>query len=247
MMKRLAFVLLVAACDVTEPQAQRPIELWVYGQSNGVSPANDKTPVFSTTGHVWVNDYYCERPSGQYSCYFGTEMVQPLAGKTIRSNQTWMLLGDSLYRLTGRDVYIHQYASGGKITAQLHHDELFRHGKAALKAHPNICAALWIQGEAEVNIPVSQTVWFMKSIVDTTRAIHPGLPWFVALDAGGRPAQQQLIASGLVKQGPDIDALRSSNPELFDRGTRHEFEGEGHTVHARVWLDVLRQAKVCGL
>jgi hypothetical protein len=225
--------------------------LWVYGQSNAVSPANSDTLVFSATGHVWVNDYYCDRvgPGDETTaaCYFGTEMVQPTRDQRLRSNQTWIILGDLLYSLTGRAVRVHQYASGAKNTAQLWSDSLFRHGKAALRAHPGICAALWIQGESETDIPVEETHWFMRSIVDTTRVIRRELPWFVALDAGGRSAQTQLIAQGLVSRGPDIDSLRANRPDLFTQPTPDEFAGAGHQAHAAIWLNVLRVAKVCGL
>lgn len=214
-----------------------PIKLLVSGQSNAVSPSNEDTPIYSATGHVWVNDYYCERSSDD-PCWGGMEMIVPIKGHTIHANQVWIILGDELFKMTGRDVYIYNIASGGRATDFFLSNYWLPQFKNILATKPDICANLWIQGESEEGYSTQQTYNNMHMIVDTSRTIHPALPWFVALDAFAREAQQRLITEGIVYKGADIDLLRAT-PSYFQDNLL-EFKGEGHRAHAFAWLEVLQ-------
>lgn len=218
--------------------AEGPIELLVSGQSNAISGTNGQMPFYSVTGHVLVNDFNCEWATGEATCYGGMDMVVPTKEHAIHSNQTWILLGDELYKRTGRDVYIYTVARGGSHTSDFIRDNdwlsLF---KNTLSVKPNICANLWIQGESEKGYATQDTYANMRMLIDASRSVHPSLTWFVALDAYAREAQQQLIAEGIVRQGVDIDLLRAT-PSFFDKSLI-EFLNDGHRAHALAWIDIL--------
>lgn len=232
-----AIIIISACADSIAPQAKAPIELLIDGQSNAVSPANGAANLYPTTGHVSLNDYYCDWSPGNI-CYQGTNMVQPTRERSIQSSQAWMLLGDALYRETGRDVIIYNVARGGRTTGLLLTAESFPAVKAAVALHPRICAVLWVQGEAEVNVPTQETYTNMRTMINETRARHPGLTWFVALDSYARAAQMRLITEGVVRRGPDIDSLRV-NPAYFEP-SGIEFKGQGFQAHADSWLSVIQ-------
>lgn len=230
----LAPLLLAAACGgPVEPLPQPPIEILIHGQSNGVSPANSAAWMTSSSGRVSVTDYYCEWETGVKTCGGGQVLVQPTATKTIRANQAWIALGDSLVARTGRDVIFYNLAVGGSTTAQLRADSIAL--RTLVSSHPGICAVFWIQGESEQNIPPQTTVANIKALIDISREQRPTLPWAVALNGPARVAQLTLIGEGVVQRGPDIDSLRAI-PGYFE-ASGAEFEGSaGHRAHATAWL-----------
>ena len=224
-----------------------PIELLIAGQSNAVSDANGAAPLYSTTGRVYINDFYCEYATGKHECRGGMDMVVPTQGHALTSSQAWILLGDELHKLTGRDVYIYNLARGGQSTDFFIKKDsgwldMF---KSFLATKPKTCAILWIQGESEQGFATQETYDNMRVMIDTSRAIHPSLPWYVALDSWARAAQQRLINDRVASQGADIDLLRTT-PSYFD-SSQVEFIGNGQLPHALAWLTILQQPIIQGM
>lgn len=219
-----------------------PISAVVFGQSNAVSPANGQILRYSITGMVSVNDYYCDGGdaySNPPKCFEGMAMVTPSERFPIRSNQTWLILGDMLYGLTGRATIFYNTARGGSSTQQLLDRGEFENTLSVLRAHPEIKFLIWNQGEAETDPTGNESYSNLKYMIERTKGIRPDLIWVIALNSNGRMAQERLISEGLALQGPDIDLVRRrqsielNNPSI-------EFEGQGHEFHAQAWFEVLK-------
>ena len=116
-------------------------------------------------------------------------------------------------------------------------------------------AILWVQGEEDGYERTDAKTCYqaMKTLIAASRAIQPGIPWFVSLDGAGpssdinlpiesvpvRQAQEQIIAGGLAYQGADLDSLRSI-PADFDNPTvLFDLAGNGYLAHAQLWQAVL--------
>lgn len=221
------------------------------GQSNSTQPLNGGAPVYSTTGMVEViyeNDGVLP------------EFTIPTREVPFSHNAAWVRLGDMLAAQTGKRVRIVNVGFGNTSTRKW--QQYIPNLKAAVeKYRPD--AVCWVQGESDFfhnlyfddDITADEAYQNMRNIIDASRGAMRGVKWWVALDglipvphsreqAQVRVAQRRLIAEGAVYQGPDIDEIRWTNPELFGssiQGQQAEFVGDaGHETHAKAWFEIIK-------
>lgn len=224
-----------------EPSSKQEVTILVTGQSNGASPAQDHPPYWSQTGRVWVEDFYSDHGAGR-------GLVLPTMDKPVRSNVSWLYMGDELVRRFGfqKVTIINRSCPGSNSRRILEaYSDWIADGQRA--HHPDF--VLWIQGESDYhdNFPTDETVFNMTAIIqkaggrwivarNACRDLSSGKPWL------GSPervlnAQRRVIRSGLAVQGPDLQPLKNDDRYADVEGA--EFFGEGLRAHGLAWFNVL--------
>lgn len=214
----------------------------IAGQSNGVSGAQETVPVASVTGQVT-------------SCYTG---VLPCAIPTVSNPSPYSIafikMADMISQVFNIPVTLVNVSHGNTSSRDWVQQGLYQNILAELRQR-EFTAVLWVQGESDSNqyIGTEETYQNMKLIIQKSRDIQPNLLWYVALDGFQAPnahtAQQRLIDEGIALKGPDLDAMRASNPEWFETGLFNgtggaELVGEaGLTGHAKAWFNSLNADK----
>lgn len=202
----------------------------VAGQSNSVAPANGAAPTWPRNGLVTINDYYHDR----------YQFRIPTQADPNDSGYTWIDLGD----LMGEPVFFNLVGNGGTSSRQWV-DTYDENILKALAVTP-YTAVLWVQGESDRGLGISAEESYsnLKTVIERSRAVQPGLPWYVALDGGSvdggpaRTAQLRLIQEGIALAGPDIDELRKDHSNF--EADLSEFQGPGFQRHAQAWFQILR-------
>ena len=227
-----------------ETPGERVLTIGFTGQSNATSLAQFCPLGYSRTGRVWVEDVYDDHGHGRF------ELVLPTREKPVKSNISWLHLGDALIESGKYDkvIILNRGMPGWSSTKIRGNAGWIR--EAQDKYGP--VAWCWIQGESDYHdsIPTEVTYENMKEIIKAV-----GGRWFVALNATwdeshvkpwlGTPervikAQRQIIEEGYALQGPDLMPLKLNPLYAEDGGA--EFIGEGLRKHGEAWLEVLIQA-----
>lgn len=211
-------------------QTDEVISVGVTGQSNGVSMAITATDrAYSTTGMVTLIDEN------------GTE-TSPTAQNPADTSLAWVYLGDMIATRTGKRVRIVNLSIGSTDSTQWATQYASRIAGAESKY--NLDFVLWVQGENDTfnHFSTETSYQNLKSIIAQAGSV----PFYCALDGympgldkePVRDAQKRVIAEGLARQGPDIDALRL-NPANMEWTLIH-FSGQGFASHAQAWFDILQ-------
>ena len=218
--------------------------LLIAGQSNGTSPANNHPPHYSSTGKVYVEDFYNDHGKGAH------HLVLPTEENPVRSNISWIYLGDRLVKEMGFEkVTIANRGMPGKNSTYI--KDRIGLIQTATREYPWFDFMLWIQGESDYHdmMTTQETYENMRFIM--TRI--PGR-WFVAEvttrdQSNDKPylgsinrvlnAQRAIIRDGFAEQGPDLMPLKESN--VFADTDGGEFEGLRLKKHADMCFDILIQ------
>lgn len=208
----------------------------VAGQSNSVSPANGAKPIYSMTGLTSINNYYHEPK----------KIRVPTKLDPNDSGMTWIYLGDMLNRQVSFNV-IGVGSTSTRKWVQVHKNELLselRLGKGSYSA------IIWVQGESDAaeGIGADESYVNLKRIIQESRGIQPGIPWYISLNgltfAGPNPmgparfAQIKLVQEGVARAGADLDILRK-DPNNFEP-SGGELSGPGFRKFARAWYEIIK-------
>jgi hypothetical protein len=153
--------------DTPAPFPAQPRFL-VAGQSNAVSPAQSHPNHYSSTGTVWINDYYN-----------GNAIRVPTQAEPMSGGISWIYLGDMM----NRPVTFYNVARGGRSSRRWRYEYLPLILEALSRDHYD--AILWVQGESDVVEKISgeETYENMRAIIEASRAVQPGIEWYVAVDS----------------------------------------------------------------
>jgi hypothetical protein len=208
----------------------------VAGQSNAMSPPEGHAPYVSATSLLFVQDVY--RSEDPRSLFLPTQSMP------ATSSIAWSIAGDLLAASLHRPIGFINIAMGSTRTIdwEPEQDTLINGFDDVLKT-TRVRAILWVQGEtdASTGVPYDESFSAMRKIVQYTRALQPGVDWYVApdsattLDAPIRLAQGTLIREGLVKTGPDADKVRA------ETGSGTHFNPAGLDAFGRAWAGILSQ------
>ncbi len=222
----------------------------VAGQSNAVSTDLSHKRHASQTGMVAVNDYHGDLDKVQAE--EGKPVVDRLVftgpDAAITANVCWMRLGDLLaaqYQVPVAFINVARNATDSTCwnPASGACWPLF----AKTLAQRAYRAVLWHQGESDVMMGFPQEKSFenVKSLIEASRGIAPGIPWIVAHNSlknetpyaqqPVRQAQAALVAQGLACAGPDTDVIRD-NPDWVGVA---DFGAAGLTRHGELWFPVV--------
>jgi len=219
----------------------------VAGQSNAVSTDLSGKRHASATGMVVVNDYHGDMDNAKPADNkpIVDRMVFTGPDAAITANVCWMRLGDMLaekYNVPVEFINVARNATNSDCwnPASGACWPLFER----TLTQRTYRAVLWHQGESDVMLQFSQDKSFenIKSLIEASRKIVPGIPWFVAHNSlknetpyalqPVRLAQSALVAQGLACAGPDTDVIRD-NPDWVGVA---DFGNEGLTRHGELWF-----------
>ena len=209
----------------------------VYGQSNAACGGG--TPVWSQTNQVQINHVYT---SDDFTP--GT----PTTVNPVTHGYPYIYMADAYYEQNRRPVTIINVAVGGCSLWNLT-DPSFGHIQrfetVVQKYQPDVI--LWTQGESDQYTTKADYYQQMKSLIALSHSLCDKAQWYVSLDGwypmgqgDVRGAQQELIADGVAKQGPDVDEMRG-HPEWVTPDRLH-LNDSGFHEFGRRWFDILQNA-----
>lgn len=212
----------------------KPLVIGVAGQS--LSHWSASLSNYSTTGLVRVNADYLSLDS----------FVIPKKDSPVTYGTAMIRLGDLLAAHYNRPIEF-VFTSVGATTSEQWNNELYKKTIEGNKKFP-YDFILFTQGEGDPYTNYTQYLSNIDLMVDKWRAGGISCPVYLSLTTNpnvpypspARLAQETLIRSGKVRQGPDLDALRHVGGYFGADGMHPNMQGA--EVQAQQWFETLKQA-----
>lgn len=233
---------LLAGCGKSNPLSRHiekdtgPIKIVVTGQSNADS--GDGELVASETGQVTLE-------------YGLKSRFTPTDADPADQMVAWVHLGDLLYAQTGRPVQFYGRSAGGTSSikwAGNHFGLLDQAVNTIRDVKPQY--VIWVQGESDYieRIHHSDTYELQRQIYTAFKNAYPQTTILIAITGGWQGnedddvcvAQYEHIASGLVRKGANIQAMRREEIWALSAWGYH-LNLAGKQRLAREYFEAIRQ------